>query len=514
MYFRNNNCFDVFKLGFGNKPYGARKYKEYAGSIRILLVILSVVFLSACAVGPDFKRSETVPPVALFETAIDKNNQQSQVVVGTMETSWWTLFNDVILNDLQIRAQKGNFDLQLAASRIAQSRSLVGVANSVGLPKLSLNGFYSRAADSANGLFAHLGAPDTAYDLAQTAFDASWELDLWGYARRTKESAEAAMEASSYFREGVRVSIAAEIARNYLLFRLVQTQLDVAAQNQANAERVLELTLSREANGIGNRYESASAKAQLASVKALVPRLEEQRNALMNALALMVGEPPRALNEFLAAARGIPSVPQRVPIGLPSELARRRPDILQSEARLHAATAAIGMAKADFYPRIRLVGSAGLQSQGLENFGYWSSRFFSIGPTMHLPIFEGGRLKSMLALSNAREQEAAVAYRQTVLRAWHEVDDALNAYVLVQRRNEQLTQAQQQSLVAYDVALRRYEEGADDYMKVLLAQRSLLASEMGLAENTSQISLDMVNLYKSLGGGWAVLADDNAGVNQ
>ena len=478
---------------------------------RILPVLISFCLLSACAVGPDFKRPETVPPADLFETTTGNSTQQSQIVVGTMETSWWTLFNDDILNNLQVRAQNGNLDLQIAASRIAQSRAMVGVANSVGLPKLSLNGLYSREAVSANGLYAHLGASDAPYNLAQTAFDASWELDLWGYARRTKESAVAGLSASSYFLEGVRVSLAAEIARNYLLLRLVQTQLVVAAENQANAERVVKLTLSREENGIGNRYESASAKAQLASVKALIPRLEEQRDALMNALALLVGEPPRALNELLAAARGIPPVPRRVSIDLPSELARRRPDILQAEARLHAATAAVGMAKADFYPRIRLVGSAGLQTQGLEYFGYWSSRLFSIGPTLHLPIFEGGRLKSMLALSEAREQEAAIAYRQTVLRAWHEVDDALSAYALVQRRNEQLTQAHQQSQVAYNAALRRFEEGADDYLKVLLAQRSLLASEMDLAENASQISLDMVNLYKSLGGGWAALADDTAG---
>lgn len=483
----------------------------YSIMLRLASALTTIVFLSACVVGPDFTKPQTTPPKDLFDSINNATDLPSQVVPEKLETTWWTLFNEDLLNDLQIRAQKGNLDLQIAASRIAQSRSLVGVANSVGLPKLGLSGLYSREAVSANGLFAHLGAPDTPYDLAQTAFDASWELDLWGYARRTKESAEAAKDASSYFREGVGVSIAAEIARNYLLLRLVQTQLDVAARNQANAAHVLKLALSREANGIGNRYESASAKAQLASVKALIPRLEEQRNALMNALALLVGEPPRALNELLAAVRGIPPVPQRVPIGLPSELARRRPDILQAEARLHAATAAIGMAKADFYPRIRLVGSAGLQTQGLEYFGYWSSRFFSIGPTLHLPIFEGGRLKSMLALSDARGQEAAIVYRQTVLRAWHEVDDALSGYAQVQKGNEQLTQAHQQSRFAYDTALRRYEEGADDYMKVLLAQRSLLASEMNLAENTSHISLNMVNLYKSLGGGWAVLADDTTG---
>lgn len=471
---------------------------------RILSVLMSFCLLSACAVGPDFKRPVTVPPADLFETTAGNSTQQSQVVAGAMETSWWTLFNDDILSELQVRAQKGNLDLQLAAARVAQSSAQISIANAAGLPHLGVSGAYAREALSANGTFALLGAPHTPYDIMQAGFNASWEIDMWGHARRTNESATASMQASAFQREGVRVSIAAEVARTYIQLRHVQTQLDITQQNLAIAEKALKLANSRVKNGIATRFESAASSAQLASIKALIPRLEEQRDALMNALALLLGEAPRALNTLLMPTHQIPPVPRQVPIGLSSELARRRPDILQAEARLHAATAAIGAAKADFYPRISLVGNLGLQSLDLNTFGNWASRTFSVGPTLFLPIFEGGRLRGSLALTEAREQEAAIAYQQTVLHAWHEVDDALNAYADVQRRGEQLTLAVNEYRQAYDVALRCYEQGAAEYLMVLTAQRSLLASQMELADNTSRISIAMVNLYKALGGGWGV----------
>lgn len=428
-----------------------------------------------------------------------------------METSWWRLFNDDMLSELQVRAQKGNLDLQLAAARVAQSSAQISIANAARLPHLGISGVYAREALSANGTFALLGAPHTAYDFMQAGFNASWEIDLWGRARRINESAAASMQASAFEKEGVLVSIAAEVARAYIQLRHVQTQLDITQQNLAIAEQALTLANSRVKNGIATRFESAASRAQLASTKALVPRLEEQRDALMNALALLLGEPPRSLNSLLMPTHHTPPVPRQVPIGLSSEIARRRPDILQAEARLHAATAAIGAAKADFYPRISLVGNLSLQSLDLTTFGNWASRAFSVGPTLYLPIFEGGRLSGSLALTRAREQEAAIAYQQTVLHAWHEVDDALSAYADVQRRGEQLALAFNEYRQSYDVALRRYEQGAADYLMVLTAQRSLLASQLELADNTSRISIAMVNLYKALGGGWAAHADEAGG---
>ena len=489
------------------EPFFYRLHRLHLRLLHILTVLTGLSLLSGCAVGPDFKRPVAVPPTVLFEAAAATLSLHSQVVSAPMETMWWKLFNDETLSTLEVRALDTNLDLQLAATRVAQSRARLGVAEAAGFPRLGMGMGYAREALSANGPLAKLGAHHTAHDLWQGGLDSSWELDLWGYARRTGESAAASMQASVFQQEGVRVSIAAEVARTYLLLRSVQTQLDITAQNQTIAERALELAQSRVANGVATRFESASAGAHLSSVKALTPKLEEQRDALMNALALLLGEAPRALNSQLATTHATPPVPQQVPIGLPSELARRRPDILQAEAQLHAATAAIGIAKADFYPRIRLLGNLGLQSLTGSEWGIWSSRFFSVGPTLYLPIFEGGRLKGTLALNEARGQEAAIFYRQTVLRAWHEVDDALSAYAAVQRRNEELVQAFEQSRQAYAVSLRRYEQGVADYLLVLTAQRSLLTSQLDLADNTSQVSLAMVSLYKTVGGGWAALAD-------
>ena len=509
MRLTSSNDFIPVCSGSSHRPYFSRTRSILLRTLNILPVLTSFGFLSACAVGPDFKRPESIPPVARFETAAGTRSLPSHVVSAPMETRWWKLFNDDTLSALEERAQHTNLDVQLAAARVAQSRARLGFAEAAGLPRLGMSAGYAREALSANGPMAKLGAHHTPHDLWQGAFDASWEIDLWGFARRTSESAAASMQASAFQEDAVRVSLAAEVARNYLALRLVQTQLDVTSQNQTIAEHAVTLAQSRVANGVATRFESASANAQLSTIKALTPRLEEQRDALMNALALLLGEPPRALNHLLTAAHTTPPVPQQVPVGLPSELARRRPDILQAEAQLHAATAAIGIAKADFYPRIRLVGNLGLQSLTGSEWGNWSSRFFSVGPTLYLPIFEGGRLKSTLALNKAREQEAAIFYQQTVLHAWHEVDDALCAYAAVQRRDRELTEAFEQNRQAYEVSLRRYEQGAADYLMVLTAQRSLLASQLDLADNTSHVSLAMVNLYKTLGGGWAALADED-----
>lgn len=492
----------LVRKGLYLRTYTSRMRSVHLRVLQILPVLVSF-WLGACSIGPDFKRPEPVPQITHYEGAADTTSLHSEVVQDQMETEWWRLFNDHILSELEARVQHANLDLKLAASRVAQSRASLGVANSTLLPRVGISTSYAREAISANGPMAKLGAKDTPHDLWQGGFDASWEIDLWGHARRLSESAEATLQASAFQQEGVMVSIAAEVARTYLLLRLVQTQLEITTQNQSIAEHALKLAQSRVANGIATRFESASASAQLSSIKALIPRLEEQRGALMNALALLMGEAPHALDSLLTTIRTTPPVPQRVPIGLPSELARRRPDILQAEAQLRAATAAIGIAKADFYPRIRLLGSLGMQSLTDNNWGNWSSRFFSAGPTLYLPIFEGGRLKSTLALSEAREQETAFFYQQTVLRAWHEVDDALSAYAAVQMRDELLTMAFEQNRQAYEVSLRRYEQGAADYLMVLTTQRSLINSQMELADNTSHVSLAMVNLYKALGGGWA-----------
>jgi NodT family efflux transporter outer membrane factor (OMF) lipoprotein len=463
---------------------------------------LCAVSLAGCAVGPDF-----VKPQNDFRDGMPVPRQGDASVIPTADAAvpsqWWSLFNDAVLAELQLRAQADNLDLQIASERIEQSRAQLGIASSQLLPSVEAGASYARKAVSEHGEFAALGAPTAPYSLWQLGFDAGWELDLWGRARRAREGAAASLEATVYDREAARVTLSAEVARTYLQLRGTQAQLGIAQQNLTIAERALGLTESRQRNGVATRFETSSARAQLATVRALVPELIQQRNALMNALALLLGERPRALDAQLRETMPLPSLPVRVPVGLPSELAHRRPDILRAEAQLHAATAAIGVAKADFYPRIGLTGRIGVEAFESGDLDNWNSRFFSVGPTVYLPIFEGGRLTQRLALNEARQKTAALAYRQTVLRAWHEVDNALDAWDAQQRRHRELLVSYEQNRQALHAAERGYQEGASDYLSVLTAQRELLASQTSLNTSTTSTTLTLVNLYKALGGGWA-----------
>jgi len=462
---------------------------------------LCAVLLAGCAVAPDFVKPENELREVTLAPRADYANV-AQTSDSNVPSQWWMLFNDAVLADLQLRAQADNLDLQIASERIEQSRAQLGIASSQLLPSVSADASYAREALSEHGKFAALGAPTSPSDFWQLGFDASWEIDLWGRARRAREGAAAALEATAYDREAARVALSAEVARTYLQLRGTQAQLDIVQQNLTVAERTLNLTESRERNGVATRFDTSSARAQSATIKATVPELIQHRNALMNALALLLGEKPRALDAQLRETMPLPSLPASVPVGVPSELAHRRPDILRAEAQLHAATAAIGVAKADFYPRIGLRGRIGVEAFEIGDLASWDSRFFSVGPTVYLPIFQGGRLTQRLALNEARQKTAALAYRQTVLRAWHEVDNALDAWAAQQRQHGELLVSYEQNSQALHAAERGYQEGAADYLSVLTAQRNLLASQTSLNASATNATLTLVNLYKSLGGGW------------
>ena len=217
-----------------------------------------------------------------------------------------------------------------------------------------------------------------------------------------------------------------------------------------------------------------------------------------------MGQPPQALYAELSADAPVPPTPRQVPIGLPSQLAERRPDIRQAEARLHAATASIGVAKGDFYPRITLSGNIGSQAMQLSDFGSWGSRAFGIGPQFSLPLFDGGRLRGVLNLREAQQQEAAIAYQQIVLRAWHEIDDQLSAYNAGQLRRDSLAEAVRQNQIALGTAQQQYVEGVVDFVNVLTVQGELLATQQHWVESSTGVSLAMVGLYKALGGGGGV----------
>jgi NodT family efflux transporter outer membrane factor (OMF) lipoprotein len=468
---------------------------------RCAIATLGALLLAGCAVGPDFVK----PQNELAEVQLAPQTEHASATPTTtaaVPAEWWWLFNDSLLAQLQARAFAGNLDLQIAAERVEQSRAQLGITAAQLLPSVSAGASYAREALSEHGKFAALGAPTRPSNFWQLGFDASWEIDLWGRAQRAREGAAAALKATRYEREAAQVTLAAEVARTYLQLRGTQAQLDIARQNLTIAERTLYLAESRESNGVATRFESSSARAQLATIKASIPALSQRRNAMMNGLALLLGEPPRALDAQLRSTLPLPTMPSRVPLGLPSELAHRRPDILRAEAQLHAATAAIGVAKADFYPRVGLKGRFGVEAFEGGDLDSWDSRYFSVGPTVYLPIFQGGRLIQRLALNEARQKSAAIAYRNTVLQAWHEVDNALDAWAAQQRQHEELQVSFDQNKQALNAAERGYQQGATDYLSVLTAQLNVLSSQTRLNASATEATLTLVNLYKSLGGGW------------
>ncbi|ROL87681.1 efflux transporter outer membrane subunit [Pseudomonas chlororaphis] len=461
---------------------------------------LSLLSLAACSVGPDFQRPEG-PRVEAW--ASPQKAAPSQVVSSPLDERWWEVFNDPQLSALSRRVLTDNLDLQLATSRLEQSRAARQVVTAERYPTSSASGGYARKRNSGEGLndpSGHEGK--SAFNLWDAGFSASWELDFWGRVRRETEAADATLEVAENDRRGVLLSVLAETAQDYIQLRGVQSTRAVTEQNLDVARHSLKLSQLRLADGVATDLDVAEAAAQVATIESQLPALQQRQAQLINALSLLMGEPPQALHAQLAADAPVPQTPRQVAIGLPSQLAERRPDIRQAEARLHAATASIGVAKGDFYPRITLSGNFGSQAMQLSDFGSWGSRQFGIGPQFSLPLFDGGRLRGMLHLREAQQQEAAVAYQQTVLRAWHEIDDQLTRYNSSQLRRDSLAEAVRQNQIALRTAQQQYVEGVVDFVNVLTVQGALLATQEQLVESSTGVSLAMVGLYKALGGGW------------
>jgi NodT family efflux transporter outer membrane factor (OMF) lipoprotein len=498
---------------------------------RPALAAASLLLISGCTLGPDF-----MPPAGIAPTswsAVPSEHIASVPVAAPIDPSWWNVFHDRELTALEERVAAQNLDVQAATIRLAESRAQLGIVAASALPTLQSDASYQRQKASDNGVFSGLatiaagsgasgaagataggvkGAVLGAFDTFQVGFDASWELDLWGKVRRSIEAADANVTASAEARRDTLLSSLAEVARDYLQLRGVQERLQIAHDNVKSAQQSLDLTRQRAVGGVTTDLDVANASAQVSTFSALIPSLEAQERQLVNALSLLLGQPPQALKDELATAQPVPPVPPRVPVGLPSELARRRPDIRQAEAQLHAATATIGVAQANFYPSVTLTGSVGVQALEAWKMFDLNSRLYALGPSISIPIFEGGRLKATLTLREDQQKEAAIAYQKTVLNAWHEVDNGLTAYDAEQRRRDQLTEAVAQNQRALSLALTRYEQGVADFLQVLDVQRSLLATQELLADATTTIDTDLVAIYKALGGGWETSFPEQAAI--
>ncbi|MBP1127088.1 MULTISPECIES: efflux transporter outer membrane subunit [Pseudomonas] len=470
--------------------------------IRFAWLALSVISLSACTVGPDFH----TPQVPHVERWREPQGRQadSRAVADPLQERWWDVFHDAQLSALTRRALTDNLDLKLAGSRLQQSRAVRQVTTAGRYPNLAAGGGYQRKRNSGEGLNDPSGENGrSAFNQWDTAFSAAWELDFWGRVKRETEAADATLQVAEDDRRAVLLSVLAETAQDYIQLRGVQNTRNVTEQNLDVARHSLKLSQLRLADGVATDLDVAEAAAQVATIEARLPELQQRQDQLINALSLLMGEPPQALHAQLSKDAAVPQTPRQVAIGLPSQLAERRPDIRQAEARLHAATANIGVAKGDFYPRITLSGSLGSQALQLADFGSWGSRAFAFGPQFSLPLFNGGRLQGMLTLREAQQQEAALAYQHTVLRAWHEIDDQLTRYNASQLRRDSLAEAVRQNQIALTTAQHQYVEGVADFVNVLTVQSALLATQEQWVQSSTDVSLAMVGLYKALGGGWA-----------
>ena len=360
-------------------------------------------------------------------------------------------------------------------------------------------GLGTSASSAVNGALNQFAQP---VNLFQYGLSSSWELDLFGRVRRSVEQAKASAEAQMEATNDALVMLEGQVAEAYVQLRGAQALTITQQENIRSAQEGLDLTKKRQREGLSTDLDVEQARTQLANFEYLLPGYEKQAQQAMNRLSVLTGQPPGTLDAMLGPSAPLPKVPAVVAIGVPSTLARRRPDIREAEARLHAATANVGVATASFYPDISLTGSFGLRALDASYLTNWASDFYSFGPSISLPIFQGGRLTASLRMARAQEAEAALAYRGTVLNALQEVEDALVAYRTDRAGRNKLMEAVKSGEVALYLARDRYAHGLADFLQVLDAERTLVGSRQQLVQADVMLTNDVVALYDALGGGW------------
>ena len=464
-----------------------------------LVLMFCLLALAGCAVGPDYQLLETPVPDT-WASPVPEPVSQPDLDMAR----WWAAFDDPVLVSLVERAFASNLDLKLAESRIRQARAARGISVSGLGPAVNAGGSFQRSYVSPGGSF---GSDTNTSDglisnLYQIGFDAAWELDIFGGVRRGVEAADADLLAAVEGRNGVLVTLAAETAINYINLRGFQQQILIARNNLLAQQHNAELTRKKYLAGLTGALDAVNADAQAANTAAQIPVLESSVQQAIYSLSILIAREPGALLPELSAPSPIPPAPPSVPPGVPSELLRRRPDIRSAEAGIHAATARIGVATADLFPKFTLSGLAGYKNNDFNSWLTWTNRFWSFGPSVNWQIFNTGKTLSNIELTQALQEQSFISYRQTVLTALQEVDNALIASAKERDHYQALSTAVAANRKALFLATELYTHGQTDFLNVLLAQRALYTSEDALVQSTRTVSANIVALYKALGGGW------------
>ncbi len=480
--------------------YGARL--GYAALMTVPLLILT-----GCTVGSDYQSPKPSLPAKFSEPAASGTlNNSTSVPLD----KWWTAFQDQSLDALMSEASSHAPNLAMADARIREARALRRIANADKYPTLDASGFYSRNHGSLNvpiGIPPGGLGPEQDSDLWDAGFDASWEIDVFGSIKRRVESATAALQAELAARQDIALSLFAEIARNYIELRSLQRQLSIIRDDLSVQSTTLSLVQAQFAAGLSSSRDVASAKANVSSAEALIPPLISDQHAAIYRIAVLIGRNPEDLLAELSVSSSNQTVAAPdVPVGLPSDLLRRRPDIVVAERQLAAATARIGAAKADLYPHFYLTGLAGLESLNFGSLFNIASGYYDVGPGITWKVFDAGKIRAQVLAERARTDEAAAAYQTTVLNALKEVETALVAYGQAKARHDSLASEIAADRTNLDLAHQLYDRGIEDFFPVLDAENNLDTAEYDLAASDRETDTSLIALYKSLGGGWEMTA--------
>jgi NodT family efflux transporter outer membrane factor (OMF) lipoprotein len=472
-------------------------------------VLLSATLLSACTVGPNYQRPEIAAPASFAR-------ESSEAPSDAQLAGWWSGFGDPELDALVRRALAQNLDLAAAAARIREARARETVAGAAALPQVGAQGSVTRQRISENAIPVPPGAggqqggafgvPGSEFTTWRAGFDASWDIDLFGRTRRSVEAAKARTDAAIWDRRDLQVTTVAEVASVYFTLRTLQARMANARAELETEQRSQQLVAARVRGGLVSGQDLAQQSSATSAAAAAIPALLAQADAQIHAIAVLTGQAPEALDAELAQGKALPAPPS-VPAGVPSELLRRRPDVRAAERQLAASTADIGVAVADLYPRFSLTAAPALVSTALGSLLDWGSRSVSGGAAVDWPLFAGGRARGNIAVADARQEQALVAYRKSVLAALQDVEDALSRVDGDRGKLGDLQRAVTSAARAEQISATRYRGGLVTYSDVLQARGRRLSLEEQMIEAQGALARDTASLFKALGGGWPELAE-------
>jgi multidrug efflux system outer membrane protein len=498
----------LMKLGRKKQPanapqsHGPSIGPAAAGAVAALVLLVGISSLTAgpLTIGPDYKRPTNSVPSS-YKAAELGAWKEGNPLDSVPKGAWWKIFGDQTLDQLELRAAGANQELKAAVARVDQARATARVARSEFLPNLNFDPSFTRQRFSPNQEPSFGALTANSFNVP---LDLSYEIDIWGRVRRSFESARAEASASAATYYNILLTLESDVAQNYFLLRSLDAEIGTVTSTVGLRHEQVQLVRSRFEGGIGNELDVARAETELATTEAEAASLAKRRGELENALAILVGANPSMFK--LAAIDTNASwnpTPPTIPAGLPGELLERRPDVASAERDLASANARIGVAKASFFPVIRLTGSGGYLSGDIDNLFNWESRVWSIGPSVSLPIFAGGRNRAEYKRSKAAYQEAIAKYRQQILVAFSEVENSLSGVYHLSKQAEAQNRAVANARRATELATERYRSGLVSYLEVVDASRDALQAERGSAQLTGQRLVFTVQLIKALGGGWS-----------